>query len=794
MNERAAGERAAIGLWVRSTVRREWKGLVALGVLAGVTAALAAAALAGARRTETALPRLRDATNAADAVVFASQVGVAHPDWSKLREKPEVADLAVWDLMFGREDGQPSLLFVSNDGAWGGRMSRPVVTEGRLWDPAAPDEVIVPPAAAAFAPVGSTFDFQPFGIDQQEGDTTPAGPVITFRVVGVGNTVNRFLFTDGILVGPGFVSAYGDKIQLYENAEVKLRNGPADMGALQAAVTETIAPGVPVLDLASTTRRVDTAIGMERVALTALAAIVAIAGGLLVVQALGRSGGRIGEDADALRAVGMTRTDMVGATAALHVLPALVAAIVGAGGAIAASRFFPVGMGRQIDPDVGTHVDLTVILPAAMTVTAFVLAGSAIAARRATGGQRSFGTQPSRLGVAVRSHVPVTIGIGAGMALQPGAGRSRVAVRPALFGAIVGVLGVVGALTIEHSVTDALAHPERAGVNWDATISPQATDYGPQGLAPDLLASITAAAPAGTGITEGARFALQVDGIGVPAVMTLPYGSGPAPELTIIEGRRPDRDNEAAIGPKTARDLGVGIGDAIAIGTERIPITIVGTALFPPDVHFEFDQGLWLTPSRFRAVVPAVGPDNLFEGPSRVAVLKFPGGTDVPAAITQVGQALGGTVDSVAPAELPVELTNLGNVRSLPWVLAAFLGILAVAAVSHVLISSSHRRAHDLVVMRALGLTRRSSRLTFNAQATVIAAVGLACGLPLGVVVGRFGWQLIAERVPLQDVGPVPVLALVLTVPVAALLLNLLALWPGRTVAQLAPAATLREE
>lgn len=99
--------RPAESLWASSVVRQSWKSLVVLGLLAGVTAAFAVPAVAGARRTDTALTRLRADTNAADAVVFASQVGVFHPDWSALAARPEVTDVAVWDLMFGIEDGEP---------------------------------------------------------------------------------------------------------------------------------------------------------------------------------------------------------------------------------------------------------------------------------------------------------------------------------------------------------------------------------------------------------------------------------------------------------------------------------------------------------------------------------------------------------------------------------------------------------------------------------------------------------------------------------------------------------------
>ena len=58
------------------------------------------------------------------------------------------------------------------------------------------------------------------------------------------------------------------------------------------------------------------------------------------------------------------------------------------------------------------------------------------------------------------------------MALRRTEGRNGVPVRPALAGAVVGVLGIAAAITVEAGLRDAVAHPERAGVAWDATVLP----------------------------------------------------------------------------------------------------------------------------------------------------------------------------------------------------------------------------------------------------------------------------------------------------------------------------------
>ena len=65
-------------MWAAADLRRRWRSLVVLGLLAGLSASLAIAALAGARRADTAFDRLRSRTNGADAVVFPSQVALVH--------------------------------------------------------------------------------------------------------------------------------------------------------------------------------------------------------------------------------------------------------------------------------------------------------------------------------------------------------------------------------------------------------------------------------------------------------------------------------------------------------------------------------------------------------------------------------------------------------------------------------------------------------------------------------------------------------------------------------------------
>lgn len=775
-------------------MRRRWRSLVVLGVLAGVTAGLSMTAFAGARRTDAALARLRAATNAPDAIVFSSQVGAYHPDWSRLRARAEVRSVAVWDLVFGAINGEGGLLFASHDGEFFGKVGHPIVVEGRMYDPKAPDEVVVAEAETDEAPVGSTVTFQPFAANQSDlaGDP-PAGPKVTLKVVGAIRTVQQFLFTDMVVLSPGFLARYGDQVEAIENADVLLAGGANDIPTLQRDVNEVVAPGTPVLDLHAVSRRVDTTLAVEHGALMLLGVVLALAGGLLVAQALIRSAGTVGDDGGVLRGIGMTRRDLTRAAALAHLPTVAVTMVVATATAILASPAFPLGLGRRIDIDVGIHADWVVIGPGTALTSALVaVAIMAVAWRVVRSGRPVASARPSAFVSSLRRRAPVVLGLGASMALEKGRGRSSVAVQPALIGAMVGVLGVVSTMTIDRGIHDSLAHPERAGVTWDAVVGFDLGAYQAGGLRDDVVDGVLAAAPRGSSAVVVDRQVLPVNGVGVPT-FALRGSRGDDPvALSITKGRAPRAVGEAAIGRETARVLGVGLGDTATFDGGHA-VRLVGFGFFPSDVHAEFDEGFWVTPEQMELIEPSPSEGVDYAG-DRTLALRFPPGTDAASEVGRLGEKLTSPVAGVVPAEVPAELENLRNVRTLPVLLAGFLALLAIGVVGHVLLTSAIRRRRDFAVLRALGLNRRGARLVLSAQGTAIALVGLVVGVPLGIAGGRVGWHWVAQRVPLEDVPPFALIAVLLVVPLAVVIANGLAVWPGHRASRIRPAEVLRAE
>jgi ABC-type lipoprotein release transport system permease subunit len=127
-------------------------------------------------------------------------------------------------------------------------------------------------------------------------------------------------------------------------------------------------------------------------------------------------------------------------------------------------------------------------------------------------------------------------------------------------------------------------------------------------------------------------------------------------------------------------------------------------------------------------------------------------------------------------------------------VLAALIVAVAVALLAHALASSIGRRRRELAILKTLGFERRDVRATVAWQATTIAAIGLLVGLPLGIAVGRFAWNLLAGELGVVPEPVTPVPSGLLIIPATLLLANLVALLPRRIAAVTPPAVVLRAE
>jgi ABC-type antimicrobial peptide transport system permease subunit len=169
-------------------------------------------------------------------------------------------------------------------------------------------------------------------------------------------------------------------------------------------------------------------------------------------------------------------------------------------------------------------------------------------------------------------------------------------------------------------------------------------------------------------------------------------------------------------------------------------------------------------------------------------------GADVPAAQERFAKLAEGKDYFVGPATLPTAVVSLGQLRSLPLALAVFFGLLAVATVAHALVTTVRRRRHDLAILRSIGFTSGDARIAIAWQATLIAIIGLVVGIPLGIIFGRLIWKQLAESFPVAYAPPLTLVAVLLVVPVALVIANLVAAGPAHAATRIRPARVLRTE
>jgi FtsX-like permease family protein/MacB-like protein len=798
--------------WLRLDLRRRWRSLVVLALLVALSACVVLTAMAGARRGATAFDRLWARTLPATVTVLPNQPGF---DWTKVRALPEVTALGLFAVYYGAAvegmDGVDLGFPPANADAFQ-TVERPVVLAGRMADPSRADEVIVTPhfLTARHKRIGDTLTVRlsspaqaAEGIDASQ--TPPLGPRVTVRIVGVfrtpfgldnvgdgGSVVPTYaLFTE---YHADIMGATGNSPS-YLNGLVRLAGGEAAIPAFRADLARvTGRSDIDVLDnntwIGDAVRKVT---GYEAACLLAFGLAALLAALVLVGQSVTRYASAAVAELLVLRAVGLTRRQAAASAALAPALAAAAGATLGAVAAVVASRWTPIGAASLAEPSPGISADWLVLgVGWAAAVLLVLAATAAIAWTALRPGPAVVARRSPAVAAAVRAGLPVPAVVGARFALETGRGRAAVPVRPAIAGAIAGVLGVLAALTFSAGISDAIANPARFGQTWQlgTWYGENGQDFGPAGMASRAAAADRdvagfldvriAGAQAGRVSIESFTYA-PVDGKRVPVVLTA--------------GRMPAGPGEIALAPTTARELGAAVGSEIRLagGTAARPMAVSGIAFVPTGPHNDYDQGAWLTPA---------GYDRLFAGAHyafkfHAAVVALRPGADVTAVASRLDAAVGAAthvqgITFTPPSPLPV--AQLKDVSVLPLALGGFLAILAAGAVGQALTMAVRRRRRELAVLRTLGLTGRQTRLVVVTQASVLALIGLVLGIPLGLAVGRAVWRVVANFTPLAYYPPFAVWALVLVAPVTLLAANLLAVWPGYRAARLRPGRILRDE
>jgi FtsX-like permease family len=787
---------AAIWLTARAEWRQRWRSLVVLALLAALAGGVTLAAFTGSRRAGTSFARLLEQVKDPNLVVG---TGDEPPD-------PEIVqEIASWP---GVEVAVHQVILVvapADKGMLAGRDSiagalpvmagdEPVepflIVEGRPYDERRADELLVNEAMrdAIDVEIGdrlSLVSLTPEQVEagQGEGDPpSPGGPSQQVTVVGVARVAEDVSDAPDpvLIVTPAYYERHGPAIAA--DHAVGLRVDEDRRQEIEGRVRSLFGDDAVILPGEDFAARIEDGLAVEVNGLRAFALAAGVAGLVALGQALVRQADAMSEQDHARRALGMTSRQLIASavTAALPV--AAGGALLAAAGAVLGGQLAITGLARQAEPDPGPWFD-PVVLPGAIVVGLVVLAVAAGAAWRAAArgpkDERMVPARPSR-GARLLAALPPPAAVGARMALHTGRGPTALPSGPALAGAAVGVAGVVAALTFGSRVDHLLATPTLWGANYDAIVT-TGEDVSLDETAADRVARDPDVAA--VALFDGVDLDVHAGGREARVeATTLRAHKGTIPPA-LLEGRGPVAPDEVALGGDALDRLGVGVGDTVEAG-EALALRVVGQHLQPAEDSA--NSGMLVTPEGFEALEGEQGDRGL--------LVRFAPDVDTDAALDRL-RNIGEQVEVIVAAQdAPSDVDNLDELGALPLALAAFLALLAAVAAVHALVSATRRRRHDLAVLRVLGFVSGQVHSTLRWQALTVAAVGLAVGVPAGLIAGRRIWSALAGAVGVMDDWTFPWLTVVLAVPVALGVAVLLAIPPGRAAARMSPGQVLRAE
>jgi FtsX-like permease family protein len=483
-----------------------------------------------------------------------------------------------------------------------------------------------------------------------------------------------------------------------------------------------------------------------------------------------------------------------------------------------------VGAVRRYDPARGFNADWTVLAGVAAVVLALLLVAVTAAAWRDA--RRSAApriVRPSKLTEAAAAAglgVPAVLGIR--LAVGSGQRRSAAPVRSALVGSIAAIVAVTAALVFGGSLQYLTSHPPRYGWTWNVMLLDQG-GYG------DLAISAAKGGPIDgdlhrvrsiVGRQRGVAgwsllgFALAtVDGHPTPLVgLDRQSGSVQPPTSSGAPLGSPD---DIDLGVATMRQLHRHIGDSVVVsdrgGSRRL--TIVGTTTFASvgiglSDHPSLGVGALIEESTLLGMAlphgttcsydPAASALAAFtECPSTI-VVDLARGTSAEQFAARVDAANpdpstpGGTYDQ--PRVRGAQIVNSAEMSDQPLLLAALLGVGALASLALTQLAEVRRRRHDLAVLKSLGLKRSQLRSTIAWQATLTSAIALVVGVPVGIIAGRLLWIRFATSLGVITTPAVPVALLAVMSAGILVLANLAAAGPAIAAARTPTARLLTSE
>jgi FtsX-like permease family len=807
--------------------RRRWRSAALVGLVLGVGFGAVCTAAAGARRTDTAFPRMLAATDAPELLVSgAGDPASQRRFYEQIAGLDAVANtglvaglaLVPVDVPKGAGTVLEACANASADGVAAYRVGRPNVVEGRLPRRGASGEILVSHGYAETfgVGVGDELDLVLVGDDSVPAGEATAddGPVVHTTVVGVGVLASQVVPVSDldaaptVLPSPALIEQHASDPErwCYDAAILDLAPD-ADVEAVTAAIDGLGGgDGEPFIqNLAGGYAEVRRAIRPQVTALWLFAAAAGAATLLVVAQLLGRQVRDAAADSTRVwRALGVTRSQSWGLLAAPSIVTGLVGAAAALAAAVALSGRFPIGPARVAETNRGPELHSGIHLGGALVV---LIAAVAIGVAASHPVLRT-PARPAHLGWIGRLGQRVSrpaLAVGIHLATGSRGAGTTVPVRSAAAGAALALGAVVATVTFSAGLHDLVSEPARYGRDWDVMLD---GEFGPSPIGKVL--EELGDEPSVTAIAGGRYGEVTIDGQRVPTVGLTDVKGSTFP--AIIDGRAPTRGDEIVMGTRSLRDLERSVGDVVTLEAGAGPreVTIVGTAAFPRINRGSFSVlGLGVGAMARTDVFPAY---ELPEAPPGIEPADWfgPGGSvfefvtirlrrdatdDDRRHVIETATGIGtGTFQTVRTEQRPVAIDNYAAIRSTPVVLAVVLGSMAAATLAHLVVSVVRRRRRDLALCAALGMRRVQVLSAVVVQALLVAGAALLVGVPLGLAAGRLAWRGFASELGVVDAFRLPLGTVALVAVVVGLVAMAVAAVPAFVASRLHPALVLRAE
>jgi len=725
-------------------------------------------------------------------------------------------------------------------------QDRVAVTEGHMASPDRPDEIVMAPLVAKQLGfhVGQVIPYGFYSEAQQNlpGFGTSAVPPAlraNLKLVGLASLNSEIVEDDVdtlptlIPLSPAFArEVLAQKGQQFSGAlifGIQTKGGAATVPAVQREVAALIPPGVISTDhaLAPVVDKADRSLKPISIALGVFGAVSLLAALLIAAQLMARRFRTDGGDLQILRALGAGPTDtvldgLIGMEASI-LIGSLLAAVV----AVALSPLAPLGPVRPVYPSGGVSFDWTVLGFGAVALIVLLssvaaLLAYATAPHRTALRPRIRSTSGARVVASLaRAGLPAPGVVGVRMALEPGEGRNAVPVRSALLGSVLAVALVVTTLTFGNSLQTLVSSPALYGWNWTYILNPVGVG---SGNVPHVAFSLLkhdryVAAYSGASFNN-----VEIDGQDVPFLVE-DVGADVAPP--ILSGHGVDAAKQIVLGAATMAQLHKHLGQYVTVtyGSPAdapiyVPPTrllIVGTATFPAigfastiSDHTSMGSGVYFSfqmfPKQFDAGINS-GPDPALDGPN-LALVRIRQGAPPVAALASLQHVAAAANKVYAAAEggpegnqlavqgvqRPAEIVNYKTIGLTPTYLVSGLALGAIVALALTLLASVRQRRRDLALLKTVGFVRRQLAAAVAWQATVAAVVGIVVGIPLGLVTGRWLWDLFARQIYAVPYPTVSLPSIFLVALGTLVLANVIAAVPARNAARTPTALMLRAE